>query len=218
MPRRFAPRNDMQKLAACLRGQGRNDRPKPAPVYACKYVLPGETCSRLQIRLGARLCIRAHLPTFCMSLRASALKWRGNPSSPQRDFASWYYLGQIRRWVRIRLKYCSFLRPAAGVTDCHVASLLAMTCRNLQRACVGKGAMTGRNLQRVCVGKGAMTGQNLRRSTLASMSCRGKLAAAYKFAWEHVFVSAHTCPPSACHCEPVLGGPAKGRPLRGEEP
>ena len=72
LPRRFAPRNDMQKLAACLRGQGRNDRPKPAPVYACKYVLPGETCSRLQIRLGARLCIRAHLPTFCMSLRASA--------------------------------------------------------------------------------------------------------------------------------------------------
>ncbi len=203
MPRRFAPRNDMQKLAACLRGQGRNDRPKPAPVYACKYVLPGETCSRLQIRLGARLCIRAHLPTFCMSLRASALKWRGNPSSPQRDFASWYYLGQIRRWVRIRLKYCSFLRPAAGVTDCHVASLLAMTCRNLQR---------------VCVGKGAMTGQNLRRSTLASMSCRGKLAAAYKFAWEHVFVSAHTCPPSACHCEPVrLSGVAIRSPCSGTE-
>ena len=126
--------------------------------------------------------------------------WRGNPSSPQRDFASWYYLGRIRTHLRIRPKYCSFLRPAAGVTDCHVASLLAMTCRNLQRACVGKGAMTG---------------QNLRRSTLASMSCRGKLAAAYKFAWEHVFVSAHTCPPSACHCEPVrLSGVAIRSPCR----
>ena len=129
--------------------------------------------------------------------------WRGNPSSPQRDFASWYYLGRIRTHLRIRPKYCSFLRPAAGVTDCHVASLLAMTCRNLQR---------------VCVGKGAMTVQNLRRSTLASMSCRGKLAAAYKFAWEHVFVSAHTCPPSACHCEPVrLSGVAIRSPCSGTE-
>ena len=30
---------------------------------------------------------------------------------------------------RIRPKYCSPLRPTAGETDCHVASLLAMTCR-----------------------------------------------------------------------------------------
>ena len=71
LPRRFAPRNDMLKLAACLRGQGRNDSPKPAPVYACKYVLPGQARSRLQIRLGARLCTRAHLSSFCMSLRGA---------------------------------------------------------------------------------------------------------------------------------------------------
>ena len=32
---------------------------------------------------------------------------------------------------RIRLRRCSLLCAAAGVTDCHVASLLAMTCKNL---------------------------------------------------------------------------------------
>ena len=63
--------NDMLKHAACLRGQGRNDSPKPAPVYACKYVLPGQARSRLQIRLGARLCTREHPASFSMSLRGA---------------------------------------------------------------------------------------------------------------------------------------------------
>ena len=32
---------------------------------------------------------------------------------------------------RVRLKYCFLSCPTAGEADCHVASLLAMTCRNL---------------------------------------------------------------------------------------
>ena len=34
---------------------------------------------------------------------------------------------------RIRLRRCSLLCAAAGDADCHVASLLAMTCKNLLR-------------------------------------------------------------------------------------
>ena len=41
------------------------------------------------------------------------------------------YFGQIRSAFRIRLKCYSLLCPTAGEADCHVASLLAMTCRRL---------------------------------------------------------------------------------------
>ena len=37
-----------------------------------------------------------------------------------------------------RLKYCYNVMRFCGVTDCHVASLLAITCRNLLRVCVCK--------------------------------------------------------------------------------
>ena len=47
--------------------------------------------------------------------------------SPQKSLASWPYFGQIRSPFRIRPKYYSPLCPAARRTDCHVASLLAMT-------------------------------------------------------------------------------------------
>ena len=64
----------------------------------------------------------------------------GNPFSPQKNSASWLLFGQIRSRLRIRPKYCFPSCCTARVTDCHVASLLAMTCRNLQCVCVCKYA------------------------------------------------------------------------------
>ena len=100
--RRFAPRNDMQKFAACPRLQGRTTR-------------------------------------------------------------------QARNRLRIRLKCYVLFCAAAGVTDCHVASLLAMTCRNLPRVRACKDAMTCRNLSPVRACKDAMTCRRQKRVS----GCKG---------------------------------------------
>ena len=47
--------------------------------------------------------------------------------SPQRNSANWLLFGQIRCALPIRPKYCFPSCSAARRTDCHVASLLAMT-------------------------------------------------------------------------------------------
>ena len=112
LPRRFAPRNDMLKLAACLRGQGRNDSPKPAPIYACKYVLPGQARSRLQIRLGARLCTRAHLSSFCMSLRGAG--------RPPRDVAIRIPPGKLAKLALLQANPWLFSVFALGAALCFV--------------------------------------------------------------------------------------------------
>ena len=70
---------------------------------------------------------RARLPAFCMSLRTSvhtgvAIRF------PRRE--AWQVgccLGKFVALSRIRLRCCFLLCATAGVTDCHVASLLAMT-------------------------------------------------------------------------------------------
>ena len=77
---------------------------------------------------------------------------------------------------------------SCGDADCPVASLLAMTCNNLPRVRIIPG------------------------------HCRAKFATAHEFAWRRLLTNAGASPSSACHCEPVHGGPAKGTPLRGEEP
>ena len=72
--------------------------------------------------------------------------WCGNPFSPQRSLASWHYFGQIRGTLsRIRLRHCPPSCPTAGVTDCHVASLLAMTGKNLLRVRTARTHL-GRNV------------------------------------------------------------------------
>ncbi len=117
LPRRFAPRNDMQKLAACQHNTW------ALPVYCRKASLQSQTRCRLQ-HVIANQC--AHL-------------WQS--ASPQKCLASWHHFGQIRSPFRIRPKYYSPLCPAARRTDCHVASLLAMTCRNLPGVCVCKNVL-----------------------------------------------------------------------------
>ena len=106
MPRRCAPRNDMQKFVAHTR---------------CKDVLP-----RLFIHPAAPPCTRAHvLPSACHCEPVRTLVWQS--ASPQGNLASWLLFGQIRDALRMRPKYYFLSCLTAGSTDCHVASLLAMT-------------------------------------------------------------------------------------------
>ena len=86
--------------------------------------------------------------------------WRGNPFSPQRNLARWQQFGRIRDALRIRLRRSSPLCAAAGEADCHVASLLAMTCKNLPpvrtipghcRCTAGKRPCTRRHVSAFCM-------------------------------------------------------------------
>ena len=110
MPRRFAPRND----------NGGTSLHPPAR-------------SRVPHTLRAKHpCTRAHvLPSACHCEPVRTLVRQS--ASPQGNLASWQYLGRIRDTLRIRPKYCFSFCTAARSTDCRVASLLAMTCRNLPR-------------------------------------------------------------------------------------
>ena len=96
---------------------------------------------------GKPPCTRKSASSFCIPLRQTLLQpqrpylllhvianqcahlWQS--ASPQGNLAGWQYLGRIRDTLRIRPKYCFLFCTAARSTDCHVASLLAMTCRNL---------------------------------------------------------------------------------------
>ena len=116
MPRRFAPRNDMLKTATRLRLQGTGAAIR-IPLAETWYIAPVPGCAHTY-----QTC---HCEPVRTLVRQSA--------SPQGNLAGWQYLGRIRDTLRIRPKYCFLFCAAAGVTDCHVASLLAMTCRNLPR-------------------------------------------------------------------------------------
>ena len=139
MPRRFAPRNDMQKLAACSH---------------CKDALPGQIPTRLCVHPAAPLCTRRSAfvfcipsrqaplhprtrPSFCMSLRASAHTGVAIRSPRMETWPVGTTLGKSVALPRIRLRCCSLLCAAAGDADCHVAPLLAMTCKNLPRVSIG---------------------------------------------------------------------------------
>ena len=91
--------------------------------------------SLLAMTRGGGPCTRRHLPVFCMSLRTSAHTGAairvpaGIPDKLAAARANSYQL-------RICLRYYSLPCAAAGVTDCHVAPLLAMTCRNMRLSAV----------------------------------------------------------------------------------
>ena len=58
-----------------------------------------------------------------LSLRGA--QRRGNPYSLRQGITKQQYLGQIRRWVRIRPKYCQLARYFCGETDCHTSAIQA---------------------------------------------------------------------------------------------
>ncbi len=65
LPRRFAPRNDMQKFAACSH---------------CKDALPGQIPTRLCVHPAAPLCTRRSAFVFCIPSRQAPLHPRTRPS------------------------------------------------------------------------------------------------------------------------------------------
>ncbi len=76
---------------------------------------------------GGRPCNRAHLPVFSMSLRTSAHTGAAIRFPAEKLCQSVILKANSYPLFRIRPKYCFSVCAAAGVTDCHVASLLAMT-------------------------------------------------------------------------------------------
>ena len=109
--------------------------PAPAP--------PPSACHR-----KPRPCTRAHLPASCLPPQTTYLQprtptrlqhvianqcahWCGNPRPRRETWQVGTTFGKSVALFRIRPKYCFLSCPAAGDADCHVASLLAMTCRNM---------------------------------------------------------------------------------------
>ena len=137
LPRRSAPRNDMLKEDARQRLQGGTAGVLPESVLA-----PVDTPCLLHTLRAPRPCTRAHVPAFCMSLRASAHTGVAirNPAVKLDKLA--LLRANSYTLFRVRLKYCFLSCPTAESTDCHVAPLLAMTCRNLPRVRACKDAMT----------------------------------------------------------------------------
>ena len=94
--------------------------------------------------------------------------------SPQGNFASWQYLGQIRSFYVFAGDSGVLLCAAARRTDCPVASLLAMTCRNMAGVRLGSYVVPWQSA-----------------SPAQGVHCG------------NVLTNVATPPPSACHCEPV---------------
>ena len=85
-------------------------------------------------------------------------------ASPQKCLASWQLFRQIRYALRICPKYCFSLCATARRTDCHVASLLAMTCNNLLRV---RAARTH------CRGKPVTAHEFAQSAAFSELSLRG---------------------------------------------
>ena len=76
-------------------------------------------------------------PSFCMSLRTSAHTGVAIRSPRMETWPVGTTLGKSVALPRIRLRCCSLLCAAAGDADCHVAPLLAMTCRRRAGVSIG---------------------------------------------------------------------------------
>ena len=117
-------------------------------------------------------CIRAHvLPSACHCEPVRTLVWQS--VTPQGNLASWQYLGRIRSSCVFAGKSCFSFGITARRTDCPVASLLAMTCRNMAGVRLGSYVVPWQSA-----------------SPAQGVHCG------------NVLTNVTTPPPSACHCEP----------------
>ena len=143
---------------------------KPA-VIANQCLAPAHTSFLLHVIASYVLApADTSLSSACHCEPVRTLAWQS--VSPQGNLASWPYFGQIRSPFRIRPKYYSPLCPAARSTDCHVASLLAMTCRRWAGVRGCKDAMTCRNLPGACVCQRALPGYCRKASLQSQTRCR----------------------------------------------
>ena len=96
------------------------------------------------------LCCHANAcpVSACHCEPVRTLVWQS--ASPQKCLASWQLFGQTRYALRICPKYCFLFCATARRTDCHVASLLAMTSINLPRVCIIWGHCRGAAGKRPC--------------------------------------------------------------------
>ncbi len=122
MPRRFAPRNDSGEASS---------RPMPS--------LPCTRCHAASFHAPdaphGLAPADTPLPSACHCEERGGCTATWQSASPQRSLASWHYFGQICiRFSVFAGKSCFLLCPAARRTDCHVASLLAMTVGRCHRA------------------------------------------------------------------------------------
>ena len=129
-----------------------------------------------------------------MSLRASAHTGVAIRSPRSKTWQPGTTLGKSVALFCIRPKRCSSPCPAAGVTDCHVASLLAMTVggRTCTRAHVFPSA---------CHCEPVRTPAAIRfprRKTQQVGCCLGKFVAAYAFAQSTAF--RHVAPQRVTDC------------------
>ena len=155
--------------------------PPPLPMVSC-----------------AETSLQTHLRHRLLHVIASqCAHWRGNPRPRRETWQVGTTFGKSVALFRIRPKYCFLSCPAAGEADCHVAPLLAMTCRNMRLSAVAT-AWCQANLSRfrirprryflLCPAAG---NADCHVASLLAMTRREALA------------PADTCPSSACHCEPV---------------
>ena len=133
--------------------------------------------------------------------------WCGNPRLRRETLQIGNPQGKSVALFRIRLRYCSPPCPTARVTDCHVAPLLAMTCRNMQLPAVATAWCHGKfvTLSRIrlrrcfllCATAGeadcpvapllAMTCRNMRRVSSCTDLVLGKFAGGCVFALSTAF-------------------------------
>ena len=160
-----------------------------------------------------RPCTRAHvLPSACHCEPVRTLVWQS--ASPQGNLANWRYFRQIRSTSRIRPEVLVSVAPCRRVTDCHVASLLAMTCRSLQRVRVCKDALPGKPVPPTYSPKVPLAfcflcgDADCPVASLLAMTVGEVLAPVDTPCLLHTLRAKHPCTrahvlPSACHCEPV---------------
>ena len=136
LPRRFAPRNDSGEVSSrpgpslpCTRCHAASFHAPDAP----HGLAPADTPPPSACHCKTRPCTRSHAATFCMSLRTSAHTGAAIRSPRRGAWQVGTASGKSVALFRIRPKYRFLLCPAARRTDCHVASLLAMTGKSLRR-------------------------------------------------------------------------------------
>ena len=106
-----------------------------APLLAmtCKNLPPVRTIpGHCRCTAGKRPYNRRRVAVFSMSLRTSAHTGVAIRFPRREAWQVGCCLGKFVALSRIRLRCCFLLCATAGEADCHVAPLLAMTCRNMQ--------------------------------------------------------------------------------------
>ena len=125
-------------------------------MYCRKASLQPLTCHHLLHTLRApRPYNRRRASVFCMSLRTSAHTGAAIRIPAVKLDKLALLRANSYTLFRVCLKYCFLSCPTAESTDCHVAPLLAMTCRNLQRVSGCKDALPGKPVTAYVFAQGA---------------------------------------------------------------